>query len=141
MSRTIGWFSAGAASAVACKLSRIDLAVYCETGSEDQDNARFLLDVERWLGMECVRLKSDKFADTWDVWEKSKYISGTSGAPCTRALKINPRLAFQLPDDIHVFGFTADKLDVARAIALRDHYPDLMIETPLIDRGLPKLLA
>lgn len=136
--RSVGWFSAGAASAVAVKLFRPDVVAYCETGSEDADNERFIGDIEKFLGIQVVRLKSEKYSDTWDVWKKKKYLAGISGAPCTRALKIEPRLAFQRPDDIHVFGYTYDKRDRNRADAFQEHYPDLSVRFPLIERKLTK---
>ena len=137
-SRSIGWFSAGAASAVAVKLYEPDVIAYCETGSEDEDNERFIADVEKYLGRTVTRLKSDKFKDTWDVWEKKRYLAGIQGAPCTKALKVDPRIAFQRPDDIHVFGYTWDTRDRQRADALQEHYPDLDVRFPLIERKLTK---
>jgi hypothetical protein len=86
MTRTVSWFSCGAASAVATKLSEPDVIAYCDTGSEDFDNARFMLDCERWFGMSVTKLKNEKWQDTWDVWEKRKFLSGISGAPCTSEL-------------------------------------------------------
>jgi 3'-phosphoadenosine 5'-phosphosulfate sulfotransferase (PAPS reductase)/FAD synthetase len=140
--RILSWFSCGAASAVATKLTiesgREVLPVYCETGAEHKDNERFLKDCENWFGVSIHRLKSDKFDDTWDVWEKRKYLAGIDGAPCTVELKIHPRLGFQKPDDIHVFGYTADKPDIVRANRLRLNYPEMRIETPLITAGLTK---
>jgi hypothetical protein len=135
--RTLGWFSCGAASAVACKLERA-MPVYCETGAEHEDNKRFMMDCERWLGRRVVRLKSDEYADTWDVWEKTRWLAGINGARCTTELKVKPRLAFQRPNDIHVFGYTADAPDAARADRLRENYPELTIKTPLIERGITK---
>ena len=135
--RTIGWFSCGAASAVAVKLSGAQ-PVYCETGSEHPDNERFLADCERWFGRQVERIKSEKYRDTWHVFEKERYLAGIEGARCTVELKVRPRLAFQRPDDIHVFGYTADKPDADRANRLRANYPELTIETPLIERGLTK---
>jgi hypothetical protein len=135
--RTVGWVSCGAASAIACKLERA-LPVYCETGAEHEDNKRFLLDCERWFGQRIIRLKSTEYADTWDVWERRRYLAGIDGAPCTVALKVIPRLEFQRPDDIHVFGYAADAADVTRANRLRANYPELTIKTPLIERGLTK---
>jgi hypothetical protein len=135
--RTIGWFSCGAASAVACKLERA-MPVYCETGAEHEDNKRFLLDCERWFSRRVIRVKSEDYADTWAVWEKRRYLAGIDGAPCTVELKVKPRLLFQRPDDIHVFGYTTDKADKDRAVRLRANYPELTIITPLIDRGLTK---
>ena len=63
---------------------------------------------------------------------------GPDGAACTLQLKVMPRLDFQRPDDIHVFGYTCDANDAARAKRMRDNYPELHIRTPLIDRGLTK---
>lgn len=142
--RILCHFSCGAASAVATKLTLSEnkddeiIIVYAETGSEDTDNLRFLHDCEQWFGAPVVRLKNDKYADTWDVWEKKRYIAGINGAPCTRALKIDVQQAFERPDDVHVFGYTADGNDVKRANTFIEHYPDLEIVTPLIDRGLNK---
>jgi len=137
VSRTVGWFSCGAASAVAVKLTDA-LPVYCETGAEHPDNVRFLADCERWFDRKVERLKSTRYADTWDVWQKRRYLAGIEGALCTVELKVMPRLAFQRPDDEHVFGYTADANDMARAERLRANYPELTIHTPLIERGLTK---
>lgn len=136
--RIIGWFSCGAASAVAVKLMPQAIPVYCETGSEHPDNDRFLGECERWFGRTVQRLWNPKFGNTWDVWEGRKYLAGISGAPCTVELKVIPRLEFQRPDDVHVFGYTADGPDADRASRLRANYPELTIETPLIDRGITK---
>jgi 3'-phosphoadenosine 5'-phosphosulfate sulfotransferase (PAPS reductase)/FAD synthetase len=138
VARTLSWFSCGAASAVATMLSPQAIPVYCETGAEHPDNARFFEDCETWFGRKITRLRSDKYVDTWDVWEQRKYLAGINGAPCTVELKVAPRLAFQRPNDVHVFGYTADGPDVARAARLRENYPELTIETPLIDRSLTK---
>jgi 3'-phosphoadenosine 5'-phosphosulfate sulfotransferase (PAPS reductase)/FAD synthetase len=137
MPREVVWFSAGAASAVAAKMSPGAILAYCETGGEHPDNERFIADCEKWLGREVVRLKGD-YKDTWEVWEKRRYLAGIDGAPCTVALKVEPRLAFQRPDDVHVFGYTADGPDVTRAQRLRDNYPELTIKTPLIAAGITK---
>ena len=95
-------------------------------------------DCSAWFGQEITLLKNPKFKDTWDVWEKRKYISGIGGAPCTMELKVIPRLAFQKPDDIHIFGYTADEADVKRAKELTENWPELKCEFPLIERGLTK---
>jgi 3'-phosphoadenosine 5'-phosphosulfate sulfotransferase (PAPS reductase)/FAD synthetase len=123
MARTIVWFSCGAASAVAARLTLRNnpdaIVAYCETGSEHPDNERFMADCVRWFNAPVVRLKSDKYTDIWDVYEKRKYLSGINGAPCTKELKVVPRLnAYDLPSDIHVFGYTADKSDINRATKL-----------------------
>lgn len=136
--RRISWFSAGSASAVATMLSKPDVIAYCDTGAEDDDNHRFLKDCERWFGQPVTTLKNSKFKDTWDLWERRKFLSGIDGAPCTVELKVQPRLEFQQDDDIHVFGYTADAGDIKRAASMREHWPDLNISTPLIDKGITK---
>lgn len=140
--RTICWFSCGAASAVATRITLRQtegaLVVYCETGAEHPDNGRFMADCEAWFDQPVVRAKSSEYADTWDVWEKTRWLAGIDGARCTTELKVKPRLAFQHPLDIHVFGYTADRADVERAARLRANYPELRIVTPLIERGLTK---
>ena len=142
--RRLRWYSSGAASAVAASLDirlhglAAGELVTCDTGSEDEDNHRFSRDVERWLDTSITYLASDEYESTWDVWEKTGWISGPNGARCTGELKFAPRLAYQRPDDVHVFGYTADAHDVGRAEKLRETYPELTIATPLIDRGITK---
>lgn len=139
--RTVCWFSCGAASAIATCLTlrkrQVSIA-YCETGAEHSDNARFMVDCELWFGQQVDRIHSEKYMDTWDVWFKRRYLAGVEGASCTVELKIVPRLAYQRPDDIHVFGYTCDAADMTRAQRFRDNYPELSVEFPLIDRGLTK---
>lgn len=137
MPRVLSWFSCGAASAIATKLVPEAIPVYCETGAEHEDNERFLKDCEAWFGRKVERLHGE-YVDTWDVWTKRRYLAGIDGAPCTTELKVAPRLAFQRPDDTHIFGYTADKTDAKRAVRLRENYPELTIVAPLIDRKLTK---
>lgn len=140
--RVICWFSCGAASAVATRMTLREhpeaIVAYCETGSEHEDSERFLADCVRWFNAPVTRLRSDEYRDTWDVWEKRRYLAGKDGAPCTGELKVAPRIAFQKPYDIHIFGYTADRADVERAVRLRENYPELTIRTPLIDAGITK---
>ena len=136
--RRVAHFSCGAASAVATKLSAPDVIWYAATGSEDTDNARFMRDCEVWFGASVTVLRNPDYASTWEVWEKKRYISGIKGAPCTGLLKVVPRVANQLAGDIHIFGYTADSHDVARSDALRENYPGLLVEFPLIERGITK---
>lgn len=142
--RILCHFSCGAASAVATKITISEnkdaeiVIVYAETGSEDPDNLRFLKDCEKWFGHPVTRLRNDKYKNTWELWEKKKYIAGINGAPCTKSLKIDVRKAFQRPDDTHIFGYTSDSNDIKRANAFREHYPDLNIVTPLIEKGINK---
>jgi hypothetical protein len=110
----------------------------CETANEDPDNYRFEADVMRLLNRTVTVLKSEEYDSVWDVWQKRRYMAGVSGAPCTVEMKIAPRLAFQRPSDIHVFGYTADRLDVERLARLREHYPELTVRAPLVEQGITK---
>lgn len=145
MGRVVCWFSCGAASAVATRLAlqkyrgeREVVIAYCETGAEHPDNKRFLNDCVRWFNQDVVRLKNQKYADTWELWEKRRFLSGVNGALCTSEMKVAPRMDFQLPSDLHVFGYTADAADVRRANAFRERWDLMKVETPLIEAGLNK---
>lgn len=140
--RTLVWWSTGAASYVAAKLTlRADpyaLLVRCETGNEDPDNYRFEADAMARLGASVTVLRSDEYSSVWDVWQRRRFIAGPNGAPCTGEMKIAPRVAFQCPTDIHVFGYTADADDVERFKRLQANYFDLTMRAPLIDAGVTK---
>jgi 3'-phosphoadenosine 5'-phosphosulfate sulfotransferase (PAPS reductase)/FAD synthetase len=140
--RVVCRFSCGAASAVATKLAlkkyghdRVEIT-YSDAGSEHPDNKRFLADCEKWFGKSVTVQRSDKFKDTWDVWETERFIKSRFGAPCTGALKREPALAFERPDDILVMGYTAG--EEKRADRIRKTNFERVIETPLIEAGLGK---
>lgn len=138
--RTVVWFSCGAASAVAAKLTLKDhpeaVLAYCETNAEHPDNERFIADCVRWFNTPVQRLSSTEYIDTWHVWEERRYIAGIAGAPCTGALKKAPRIAFQRPGDTHVFGYTAE--EEKRAALLVANNTELKCSFPLIERKLTK---
>lgn len=140
--RVISWFSCGAASAVAAKLAvekygdRVTVA-YCDTmASEHPDNARFFNDVQQWLGRDILRLRSEKYYSVEEVFQKRRYMSGIAGAICTTELKKIPRFSFQLPDDIHVFGFTLD--EQKRIDSFERGNPELYLDWILRDQGYSK---
>ena len=109
---------------------------YCDPGSEHEDNARFLADCVRWFNHPVDVLKSQKFRDTWDVWEKEKFIASQYGAPCTGALKREPAYGFELPTDILVMGYTCEELE--RADRIQQQNFERTFEFPLIEAGLSK---
>ena len=140
--RHIIWWSTGAASAVTAFLYLREqpdaIIARCETANEDPDNYRFEADVMRRLNRAVTILKSDEFDSVPDVWRKERYMAGIHGASCTRAMKVRPRLAFQLPTDIHIFGYTSDRNDQNRFERLKNNYPELDVRAPLIQRGIKK---
>lgn len=141
-SRVIVWFSCGAASAVAAKLAIAKygnraVIVHCDTlASEHPDNARFFEDVQRWLQREIITIKSSKYTTIDDVFEARKFLAGNAGAPCTVELKKKPRFDFQQPDDIHIFGLTAEEGE--RIERMQQGNPELRFDWLLRDQGYNK---
>ena len=136
--RRLVWFSCGAPSAVAAKLTVQEhpdaQVIYCDTGGEHEDNVRFRLDVERWLKVPVVVLKNERYADHFDVARKHRFINSPHGAKCTAVLKREVRETYQQPDDVHVWGFTAE--EQGRRVDFEDAFPHLRCEWPLIEAGL-----
>lgn len=141
------WFSCGAASAIAAHQALSyargsgigTLVVYIDTGSEHEDNARFIADCERWLNHKITTIKSEKFADTWSVWESRRYIAGIAGAPCTLELKKAVREKFEQDGDLQVFGYDSTEEDRAERFSKRQ--PEVALWCPLIDSRTPKKLC
>jgi len=114
------WFSCGAASAVAAKLTvekygeiHNVLIVNNPIKEEDSDNIRFKNDIEKWIGQPIIEAKNKDYpnASIVEIFEKRKYMSGVAGAPCTMLLKKEARYQFELNHEIdwHVLGFTVDE--------------------------------
>lgn len=144
MSRILCWFSCGAPSAVAAKIclnlyaiNNEVLVLNCDTkSSEHPDNRRFFNEVQNWLGVPIIELKSDDYKTVDEVFEKTRYMSGVRGARCTTELKKIPRLKFAQPDDIHVFGFTVEEKKRAREFESRN--PDMICKWVLIDNNISR---
>lgn len=140
--RVIVNFSCGVTSAVATELAIEQFkdneirVIYCDPGSEHEDNMRFLRDVEKWLGVEIEILRSDKYDDVPDVIRKRKFIKGPKGAPCTTELKKLPAQAIRDIEDINVFGFDVDEKE--RIDRYRKTNPEMDIRAPLYEANLTK---
>ena len=145
MKRLVVWFSCGAASAVAAKLclaqysGEYEIAIArCVVANEHPDNDRFAADCEQWLGQEILSLKSEKYADCWEVWERRKFLVSPQGAPCTEAMKKSVRRSFECAwwPDLQAYGYTVEERE--RASRFCAHNPDVELVTPLIDGMLTK---
>lgn len=140
--RVLAWFSCGDASAVAAKLAverwgGLVEVCYCNTlAFEHPDNRRFLADIGVWLGRPITILASQRYADIYDVFRKTRYLVGNKGARCTVELKKVPRKEYQTPFDLHVFGHTVE--EKKRAERFRAENFDALVEFPLIDAGYTK---
>jgi len=140
------WFSCGAASAVAARLT-VDLygaachvrVVNNPVAEEDEDNRRFLADVSAWIGRPIEIAASTRYpsASARDVWAHRKFMSGPTGAPCTVELKKRARQDWEArnPVDWHVLGFTADEQTRHNRFTLTERSNVIPV---LIDAGLTK---
>jgi hypothetical protein len=106
----------------------------CVVREEHSDNDRFAADCEKWFGHPITNLIATEYnGSVHAVIERRKYISGIQGAPCTMLLKKRVREDFQCLTDTHIFGYTADKPDIARWDRFLDAN-NISAESPLIDR-------
>jgi 3'-phosphoadenosine 5'-phosphosulfate sulfotransferase (PAPS reductase)/FAD synthetase len=142
MNRVLAWFSCGAASAYSAKLA-IDKygdkceVVYCDTLKyEHPDNKRFMKDCEKWFGKEIKLLKSEKYKDIYDVFDKTGWLVGPAGARCTTELKKLVRRKYQEDDDIHVFGYTIEEKHRKKQLMIGE--PELKCYFPLIECEISK---
>jgi hypothetical protein len=142
VSRVLVWYSDGAASAVAAHLAiqkygaRVEVVKCDTTADEHADNLRFRRDVEAWLRVPITLIRSEKFSGIDDVFERGRYMAGIAGARCTTELKKLPRLAYQRPDDIHVFGYTVE--EQKRIIDFEANNPELTCDWILRDQWFRK---
>jgi len=119
--KIVVWFSCGAASAVAAKMT---LDMYGATNEviivnnpikeEDDDNQRFLKDVEKWLGVKIHSAINSKYksCSIVDVFEDQNFMANVGGlAYCTLELKQKARFEWELKNrpDWTVLGFTKEE--------------------------------
>lgn len=137
--RRVVHFSCGAASAVAAKMTVAKggavAIVNAFVAEEHEDNRRFLIDIERWIGVPIVQLRDVKYgASAYEVFRRARYTKGMYGAPCRAAVKGDILDAWSLPTDIPIIGYTFEEQD--RADSFLEHTHDA--EFPLIEAGLDK---
>jgi len=140
------WFSCGAASAVAAKLTldkygadnRV-LILNNPVAEEDYDNRRFADDVAKWIGSPIITVTNSQFPDARcvDVWNDRRFMSGPLGAPCTVLLKKHARHQWENDNhtDWHVLGFTVDEVKRHERFTMSERDNVLPV---LIDAGLTK---
>jgi hypothetical protein len=140
------WFSCGAASAIAAKLTldrygadhKVRI-INNPVAEEHPDNRRFLRDVADWLGVEIEIATNTAYPDgrCADVWADRRFMSGIHGAPCTEELKKKARQQWEAENrpDWHVLGFTADEKARFDRFILTERANVLPV---LIDAGLSK---
>jgi hypothetical protein len=139
------WFSCGAASAVAAKLTvekygaeRVRV-VNSPVREEHPDNRRFLADVQKWVGVAIEAAVNPEYpsASAREVWEKRRFMSSPYGAPCTVELKKEARRHWEKSNPVawHVLGFTVDERHRHERFVQTERSNVLPV---LIDAGLRK---
>jgi len=140
------WFSCGAASAVAAKITldkygpnnKISI-INNPIEEEHEDNQRFLKDVQSWLNHPIEFAVRSKYPNQScvEVWHKRRFMSGPMGAPCTLELKKKARQEWEEVNrpDYTVLGFTSEEQRRADRFRLTER--DTLL-TPLIDSNIDK---
>jgi len=134
------WFSCGVSSFVACYLTKdIDKIIYTHIKDQHPDSTRFLQDCEKLLDREIEIIKSNKFEGVDDVIERTRYINGPAGAPCTKHLKMQVRKDWEKANpDHHTYVWGYDKNEKHRADIIVKTLSNHDHEFPLIEQGLTK---
>ncbi|WP_312697052.1 hypothetical protein [Sphingobacterium mizutaii] len=133
------WFSCGAASAVAAKMT---IEKYGETNTirivnnpikeEHEDNFRFLKDCEKWFGIPIEFAINSKYKSfsCIDVWDEENIMSNIHGyAPCTDELKKKARYEWEVKNraDWTVLGFTKEENSRFERFQLKERATSLYI--------------
>lgn len=145
MKKCISHFSAGATSAIATAIAIREYdeceIIYADTGSEDEDNFRFMHDCEEKLfgGRKVKVLKSTRFNNVREVFEHESMFSFRYFAPCTKEMKkfpIRDYLGDRMYEEDHIFGFDAN--EQTRADRFVDNNHELPVYFPLLKYSITK---
>jgi len=139
---TVVWLSGGISSfmaAVLCPIP-IDELIYIDIEDQTRDTLRFVNEAAAYLDKPLTILKAKFFRGKNDVIRSRRYVNGTSGAPCTGALKRMPRKEWEWEHKgcnlCYVWGYDLQE----------QHRVDRIVEDnqqarhlfPLVDMGLNK---
>lgn len=139
--RILVWFSCGAASACAAKLTLEQHPnaeiLYCDTLKyEHPDNRRFIMDCNQWLGRKIKLLQSMEYADIFDVFDKTGWLVGRQMARCTIELKRSVRETYQQVGDVHVLGLCTDER--SRIARFEKDNPEIYLLWSLVEAAMTK---
>jgi hypothetical protein len=129
--KVIAWWSGGITSAVTCKLC-IDLygkdnvrIIFIDTKNEDDDTYRFMIDCEKWYGIEIETISrigegKGMFESIQDCWTKFKSLNVAKGAICSAELKRVVREQWQRENEFRhqAFGFEIDEVRRVKSMKL-----------------------
>ena len=135
------WLSSGVSSFIAGWLAEdVDEWIYIDVEDQHPDSMRFIKDCEKAIGKPVTILRSMYYRNVEQVCKSVRYVNGPTGAPCTRLLKKQVRKRWELDhmtDDLtYVWGMDCN--EVRRSERLKQNFPQVQHEFPLIDRNLTK---
>lgn len=142
----IAWWSGGATSAVTCKLC-IDCfgkenvrVIFIDTGNEDPDTYRFMMDCEEWYGTDIETIRNPEYDTIEDVWFKYNSLNVAHGAICSSELKRKVRVDFEKENEFtaQAFGFEYSKKELNRAKGMKYNNPSSKPIFPLISKHIDK---
>lgn len=119
--KIVVWFSCGAASAIALKRTIEKYGSICQIlavnnpiKEEDEDNQRFLKDVEKWLGIKIESAINSKYpsCSIVEVFDDQNFMNNAKGlAYCTLELKQRARFEWEIKNrvDWTVMGYTKEE--------------------------------
>lgn len=113
------------------------IALLTDTQWEDEDNYRFSREVVEYLGANLVVIKEGRTPE--DVWLKTRYLVGPTGAPCTRILKIEQTLKWlkQQKEEITLyFGIGASEEHRTHGLVRRYTAEGAKVGFPLVDEPM-----
>ena len=136
------WLSSGVSSFIAGWLVRdtVDEWIYIDVEDQHPDSMRFIKDCEKKIGKPVTVLSSLFYSNVEQVCRSVRYVNGVNGAPCTRALKKQVRKRWELDhmEDELTYVWGMDCNEYKRAERLKQNFPQVKHEFPLIDKGLTK---
>lgn len=119
--KIVVWFSCGAASAIAVRETIKRYGDICEIvvvnnpiKEEDEDNQRFLKDIENWLGIKIQSAINSKYpsCSCVEVWDDQQFMNNAKGlAYCTLELKQRARFEWEVKNrmDWTIMGYTKEE--------------------------------
>lgn len=134
----ICFFSSGAASWLASKRVSQKFGtdnlylVFADTGIEDEDNYRFLLESSANVGGELIWLKDGR--NPWDVFFEKRFINHRQST-CSIELKVKPcekwikEMSFDPADTVLYFGIGFEEIERLDAIA--KNWRPFKVDAPL----------
>lgn len=144
MSKVIGWWSGGIASAVVCKLIIDDFGkdncriIMIDTQNEDPDTYRFLMDCENWYGVSIETIRNERYKNIQEVWYKHQSLNVATGAICSSELKRKAREDWQKENDYKAQAFGFDIDETKRALSMKLNNPKVKPIFPLLNRWISK---